>query len=143
MRVAYVMAISETPERDAWDKMLAWAEPKGLLNDLEKHPVFGFNNPSPSPDRKDYGYEFWIRVDPGIEPEGEIELKDFEGGEYAVITCKLIGDPLGTVPGIWMKLWEWVQTSQHTMRKVHELEKLRNPLESEEDMMVDLYLPVE
>ena len=77
MRVASVRAISETPERDAWEKMRAWAEPKGLLDDVEKHLVFGFNNPNPSPDRKEYGYEFWICIGPDIEPESEIEVKDF------------------------------------------------------------------
>ena len=45
MRVASVRAISETPERDAWEKVRTWAEPKGLLADIEKHPIFGFNNP--------------------------------------------------------------------------------------------------
>ena len=36
MRVASVRAISETPERDAWEKVRAWAEPKGMLKDLKK-----------------------------------------------------------------------------------------------------------
>jgi hypothetical protein len=57
MRVAYVRAISETPEREAWEKMRAWAEPKGMFEKREEHPVFGFNNPSPIPESKEYGYE--------------------------------------------------------------------------------------
>jgi Methyltransferase domain len=40
----------------------AQSMPRGLLKDPEQHPVFGFNNPNPSPDRKQYGYEFWMRV---------------------------------------------------------------------------------
>src|SRR5574341_504661 len=52
MRIASIRALSETPERDAWEKLRAWANPKGLLDDSDKHPVFGFNNPSPSMDRK-------------------------------------------------------------------------------------------
>jgi hypothetical protein len=80
MRVASVRATSETPEREAWEKLRAWAQPRGLLDHPDKHPVFGFNNPSPSPDRTEYGYEFWIRVDPGTQPEGEIEVKDSAGG---------------------------------------------------------------
>jgi hypothetical protein len=32
-------------ERDAWEKLRAWAEPKGLHEDLENHPVFGFTIP--------------------------------------------------------------------------------------------------
>ncbi len=143
MRVASVRAISATPERDTWEKMRAWAEPKGLLNDFEKHPIFGFNNPNPSPDRKEYGYEFWIRIDPDTEREGEIEVKNFPGGLYAVTTCKLLGDPKGNVPDVWMKLWEWVQASQYEWRKTHELEKQHDPNAREENLVLDLYLPIE
>jgi DNA gyrase inhibitor GyrI len=143
MHVASVRAISGSPERDAWEKLRAWAEPKGLLDNVEKHPVFGFNNPNPSSDRKEYGYEFWIRIDPDTEPGGEIEAKDFAGGLYAVTTCKLLGDPKGNVPEVWMKLWEWVQASRYKWRKTHELEKAHNPIVPEEDLVLDLYLPIE
>ena len=143
MRVASVRVISESPERDAWEKMRTWAQPKGLLDNVEKNPVFGFNNPSPSRDRREYGYEFWIAIDPGIEPEGDIEVKDFAGGLYAVTTCRLYGDPKGNVFEVWMKLLEWVRCSKYRWRKTHELEKAHDPLASEEDLVLDLYLPIE
>lgn len=143
MRVASVRAISKTPESDAWEKVRAWAKPKGLLNNIDKHPVFGFNNPNPSPDREEYGYEFWISVGPDIEPEGEIEVKEFPGGLYAVTTCKLHGDPLGSIPEIWMKLWEWCKSNECRWRATHELEKPQDPLASEEDLILDLFLPIE
>lgn len=93
MRDASIFVISEKPEREDWDKMRALAEPKGLLEDLDKHPVFGFNNPDPLPDQKEHGYDFWIRVEPKIKPEGEIQVKDFAGGLYAVTACRVEGDP--------------------------------------------------
>jgi DNA gyrase inhibitor GyrI len=93
MRVASVRVISETPERDAWEKIRAWAESKGLLSDPDATPVFGFNNPPPTEDRKEYGYEFWIRVDPDTEVTDELETKDYPGGLYAVTRCRLHGDP--------------------------------------------------
>ena len=49
MRVASAHALGESPEHDAIEKLIAWAKPKGLLEDPEKHRVFGFNNPDPSP----------------------------------------------------------------------------------------------
>ncbi|MHC4697886.1 MAG: AraC family transcriptional regulator [Planctomycetota bacterium] len=143
MRVARVRVISETPERDAWDKMRAWAESKGLLADVEEHPVFGFNNPPPSQDRKEYGYELWIRVDSGTEPEGEVEAKDFAGGLYAVTTCKLTGDPKGNIFQVWQRLFEWVKSSAYKWRRTHELEKTQDPQASEDDFVLDLYLPIE
>ena len=48
MRVASFRAISKTPEHDAMKLLAQWAQGKGYLNDLEKHPIFGFNNPNPS-----------------------------------------------------------------------------------------------
>ena len=75
MLVASVRVVSESPELDAWEKMSSWAGAKGLLGNTAEHPVYGFNNPSPSPGRKEYGYEFWIKVPDDIESEGEIEIK--------------------------------------------------------------------
>ena len=108
MRVATAHAMSETPERDAWEKLRAWAEHKGLF-----------------------------------DAGGEIEAIDFQGGLYAVATCRLHGDPKGNVIDVWKKLWEWVQSSAYKWRETHELEKLHNPLGAEKDAVLDLYLPIE
>ncbi len=149
LRVASVRAVSEAPERDAWAKLRAWAEPRGLLEDLDTHPIFGFNNPNPSPERREYGYEFWIRIAPEDEaegradPEGDVELKDFPGGYYAVTTCRLQGDPRGSVPQIWRMLWDWVQASEFEWSGDHELERLHDPWAPEPEMMLDLFLPLE
>ena len=148
MRVASVRVISETPERDAWEKMRAWAEPRGLLEDVEEHPVFGFNNPDPSPDRKEYGYEFWIRVGPDIEPEGEIKVKDFAGGLYAVTTCKIkeeLSSEFFQKHGFlesWKNLHDWVQSSKYGSGTHQPLEKSHDPMASEEELILDLYYPI-
>ncbi len=47
MRVASVRAVSENPEHDAWEKLKSWADAKGYLENVEEHPIFGFNNPNP------------------------------------------------------------------------------------------------
>jgi DNA gyrase inhibitor GyrI len=141
MRMASVRVVSDTPERDAWEKLCEWAEPLGLLEDIEKNPVFGFNNPSPTPDRREYGYEFWICIDPDIKPEDEIQVIDFPGGLYAVTKCALLGDP--NILETWKLLWEWILVSKYEHRRTHELEKPQNPLSPEEDLILDLYLPIE
>jgi DNA gyrase inhibitor GyrI/DNA-binding transcriptional ArsR family regulator len=149
MRVASACVISETPENDAWKKMRTWAEPKGLLEDLTKHPVFGFNNPNPSQDRKEYGYEFWIRVEPDVPPEGDIKIKKFEGGLYAVTTCKLkdeLQSEFFQKEGYlesWKKLVDWVKSSKYRYGKHQGLEKAHDPNASEEELVLDLYCPIE
>lgn len=138
MHVASVRVVSETPEMDAWQKLAVWAGPKGLLNDLGKHPVFGFNNPAPSSGSKKYGYEFWMRIEPEVLGEGPVEVKDVPGGRFAVYTHD--GAP---TPEVWKELWEWVQRSEYRWRKSHELEHNRNPLRPVEMAVFDLYLPIE
>ena len=149
MRVASARVISKTPEKDAWEKMRAWAEPKGLLDDLTTHPVYGFNNPNPSPGREEYGYEFWIRVDPDVEPEGEIQIKKVEGGLYAVTTCRLkeeLESEFFQKEGYlesWKNLVDWVKSSKYTSGSRQCLEKAHDPGASEEELVLDLYCPIE
>ena len=141
MTVAYTCAFGESPEGQALKRLREWAEPKGLLDDLDEHPVFGFNNPSPTPGNNEYGYEFWIRVPSSEAAEGDIEVKDFPGGLYAVTRCQLAGEP--NVFEAWRLLWEWVQSSEYHWRETHELEKLMNPSAPEGEIELELYLPIE
>jgi DNA gyrase inhibitor GyrI len=144
MRVASVRVLSETPERDAWAKLHAWAEFKGLHENLERLPVFGFNNPNPVPYKKEYGYELWCCVSEDISGDGEVEIKEVPAGLYAVTSCKLRGDPTcRDVSEAWLKLWEWVQSSRYKWRVAQELERPLNPHAAEEDLVLELYLPVE
>ncbi|MHA1962191.1 MAG: GyrI-like domain-containing protein [Candidatus Thorarchaeota archaeon] len=148
MRVASVRAISKTPENDAWMKMRAWAEPKGFLKDPEKHPVFGFNNPNPSPGKEEYGYEFWIRIDAEIEPDGEVTAREFDGGLYAVTTCNLkeeIESEFFQNNGYlesWKNLKDWVKSSKYKLRKGPCLERAHDPSASEEELVLELHMPI-
>ncbi len=137
MRVASFRAVGECPENDAWEKLKSWAGARGYLGNVEEHPIFGFNNPNPSPGRKEYGYEFWIRVPSDTESEGEFEIKDFPGGRYAVTTHDGLPNP-----EVWKRLWDWVQSSRYEWRKTNELEKAHDPTAPHDEMVFDLYLPI-
>jgi DNA gyrase inhibitor GyrI len=138
MRVASVNVVSEHPETEAWERLKAWAEPRGLLKDPRQHPVFGFNNPGPSPDRKEYGYEFWIRVGQEVTSEGAVDVREMAGGRFAVMTHRGYPTPL-----VWKQLWDWVQGSSYRWRKTHELERIHDPLALKTEVVFDLYLPIE
>jgi len=44
----------------------------------------------------------------------------------------------------WRALLRWVHASEHAWRRTaHELERIRNPLAAEPDIVLDLCLPVE
>ncbi|MHA2140349.1 MAG: effector binding domain-containing protein [Candidatus Thorarchaeota archaeon] len=143
MHVARFQAISKSPENDAWIKLKTWAEPRGLLDDIKKHPVFGFNNPNPSPGKREYGYEFWIKVGKGIASEGDVEIKEFEGGLFAVTTTPLKADPVYEdghhFIGAWKRLEEWIKSSKYEFGDQQCLERAHDPGASEDDLILDLY----
>lgn len=109
MRVASVHAYGPSPEASAWEKLVAWAEPKGLLGNLETHRIFGFDNPSPSSGSPNYGYEFWIAVGPEVEAEGETRIVEFGGGAYAVLRVEMISEPYDEIPQGWKRLHGWCE----------------------------------
>ncbi len=137
MRVASFRAISESPEHEAAKLLADWAQGKGLLDDLEKNPVFGFNNPNPTEGKKEYGYEFWIKVDDDFEEEG-ITIKDIEAGSYAVTTS----ESLSIIGERWMQIIEWVKNSEHEFRDAEFLEKTHDFSAAEDELVLDLYVPI-
>ena len=141
MRVASVHGFGQSPEHQAWDKLIAWAGPKGLLDDLEKHRIFGFNNPNPSPGSPNYGYEFWIVVGPDVEPEGDVRIVDFRGGLYAVARC----EGAGSIGQTWQELVAWREDSKYRGGSHQWLEEHIGPVDVPQDegtMVLDLYLPI-
>jgi AraC family transcriptional regulator len=141
MWVASVVAVGESPEAEAWRRLREWAVHRGLWSDFDKHPIFGFNNPSPPPGRKEYGYELWIRVEKPEAEDDSVAFKQFEGGLFAVTPCRLHGSP--DVPTAWRSLWNWAQSGPYRWRRSQELEKVLNPDAEEDELVLELYLPVE
>ena len=111
MHVAAVHAFGPSPEGDAWAKLAAWAQPRGLFDDQAAHRIFGFNNPSPAPGSPNYGYEFWIEVDRSTAADDEVTLKEFAGGRYAVTHCKGV-ESIGPT---WRRFVAWLETSPYRL----------------------------
>jgi len=88
-------------------------------------------------------------VEPDVEPEGDIKIKEFEGGLYAVTTCKLkeeLESEFFQKQGYlesWKKLVDWVKSSKYRYGKHQGLEKAHDPNASEEELVLDLYCPIE
>ena len=137
MRVASFRAISETPEHDAAKLLTQWAQGKGFLNDLEEHPIFGFNNPNPTKGKKEYGYEFWIKVDDDYSEEN-VTVKDIQGGRYAVTTCYHLSE----IGELWMRLFNWVKDNGYEFREAECLEKPQIFNASDDELVLDLYEPI-
>jgi len=143
MRVASALGFGESPEGLAWDKLLAWYKASGLAQDGKLHRFFGFNNPNPSAGSPSYGYEVWVTVDEGVQPEGEIKLKSFAGGLYAVTRCEVKGDPGELIPAAWQRLVRWHESSRYGMGRHQWLEEHIGLVDTPSaEFVLDLYLPV-
>lgn len=142
LHVASFHAFGSQPENSALEKLQAWAKPRGLL-DLKQHRIFGFNNPSPSSASPNYGYEFWLVIDPEVAPDDDVEIKDFPGGLYAVSRVGKITDPNVDIPEAWKQLALWLEDSPYHMGRHQWLEEM---IEEEGakpgEWTLDLYLPV-
>ncbi len=139
MRVASAHGFGAEPEPQAWNKILAFAQEKGL--DTGKARFFGFNNPNPSPGSPNYGYEQWMTVSPDVQAEGEITIKEIPARRYAVTRCKGIS----TITQTWQQLVLWFEDSAykkpaHWCQCLEEL--LTPPGVPYEEYVFDLYLPI-
>jgi DNA gyrase inhibitor GyrI len=142
MRVASFWGFSESPETEAWEKLLAWATPRGLLENPEKHRLFGFNNPNPSAGSPNYGYEVWIVVDPDAEPEGNERILDFDGGLYAVTRCEVPQGQFDVIGETWKRLVAWREDGKYKCGTHQWLEESLPMDLPGLEFVLDLYLPI-
>lgn len=153
MQVASVLGFGPNPEELAFSKLYAWARPLGLLDDPEKHPIFGFDNPSPSPGSPNYGYELWLAVGSEFrldESAQEVSLKEFSGGRYAVTRCEVpeadgmgATDPAYTIiPETWKKLITWREEHGYRFGGHQWLERVVHEQRPGIQFILDLHMPI-
>ena len=135
MRVACAHGFGASPEELAAEKIQALVDEKGLTN----YRQFGFNNPNPSPGSPNYGYDIWITVGPEMQGSGDIRIKTFEGGLYAVTRFQ----GLQNIGAVWQAMVNWCDESPYQMAHHQWLESLQPPRNvATEEFVFDLYLPI-
>lgn len=139
LHVACTHGFGESPEIEAFEKMLAYVKSTGLDLDDATVRCFGFNNPSPSPGSPNYGYDVWVTVGPDSEPEGDVTIIDFPGGLYGVAGCK----GTSNIGVVWQQLVNWLEDSQYRRGHHQWLEELLTPPDLDyENYRFDLYIPI-
>jgi AraC family transcriptional regulator len=137
-RVASYRAMSKHPEKDAWKVLDKWAQENRLLNEATSSGLFGFDNPGPSKDKPVYGYEVWMRVGADVVESGDIKIKDFPGGLYAVTRTYL-----PTIGENWQRMVNWRKKSPYKHGSHQWLEQPLSPHGTPDDsILLDLYLPI-
>jgi DNA gyrase inhibitor GyrI len=114
MRVASAWAFGNSPEEVAWQKLDEWARPLGLF-EVQGARVFGFNDPNPSEDSPNYGYEFLLTVGVEVGPAEDIRIGELHGGTYATMPARFGADPTVEIPAAWQRLDQWVVEHRYRM----------------------------
>ncbi len=139
MRVASAHGFGASPEGIAFEKIVAFATAKALLQEGKLPQTYGFNNPNPSHGSPNYGYEVWLPLDSDVEPEGDIQIKDIPAGLYAVTRCHGVQN----IGEVWNQLARWREGSKYKHGTHQWLEHLLTPLDAPfEEYIFDLYLPI-
>ncbi len=137
LRVAATLGFGPEPEIEAWDKLMTWARATNHLDGTQR--FFGFNNPNPMPGSPNYGYEQWMTIEPDVEPVSDVEIKDFEGGLFAVLRS----NGLATITEDWGRLAAWLEASRYRVDNRQCLEELLNsPVLPQTDWAFDLYVAI-
>jgi AraC family transcriptional regulator len=143
MRVASFYAFSASPETEAWNKVVNWAKSHDSWQEAPIVRIFGFNNPDPSEGSPNYGYEFWLTIGPGVQPDDEIKIKEFSGGMYAMLRCDVTANPWDIIPTSWGKLVKWLESSYYKFGNHQWLEEHFSRSDSnDKGFILDLYLPI-
>jgi AraC family transcriptional regulator len=139
MRVASCRIISKSPELDAWRSLHAWADSRGLIRGGKPYRLFGFDNPRPSTGETMHGYELWFTVSKDMKGTGKIKIKKFPGGLYAVT-----GTTVAEIGKAWRHFVNWQKISKYRQGKHQCFEEILSPIGTrEQDIKIDLYLPIE
>ena len=75
--------IGISPEEEAEKALTEFIKENNLFDLKPDTRVFGFNHPSPTPEKAEYGYEFWVTIPNDMEVKKPMLKKTFEGGLYA------------------------------------------------------------
>ncbi|MHA1991387.1 MAG: effector binding domain-containing protein [Candidatus Hodarchaeales archaeon] len=139
--VSFHVKDSKSPEIEAWEKLESWAKPKGLFDAPHIYQIFGFNNPNPTKENDKYGYEFWMTIPDDFELEKGLEVKNHDGGLFAVMSCR----GAANITDTWMKLIEIIENSSYSrVPHVQWLEHHVDPyITDPEIFLLDLYAPIE
>ncbi len=139
MLVAYYIAYGKEPENETWEVLFNWVK-ENQLDQMFTTRYFGFNNPDPSKDNDEYGYEGWVTLKEKVKPSAKIKMKTFKGGLYAVMTSNVFD-----IVASWQKLYKIVNQSNKYIIGKRWLEEhiILGDITWEHNFQVDLYCPLE
>ncbi len=144
IKVAYVRQWGSYGEADitkAWNTLFEFAGRNGLLGSSTKLYGISYDNPTVSEENK-CQYNACISIDREMKPEGNIGIKEIEGGKYAVFTYK--GD-YDNFPLVYDLIFhEWLLKSDFELRNTEVYDQyLNSPFDVEKhELLTKICLPI-
>jgi len=142
MRVAFIRHIGSYIEcKPAWDKLAAWAGPKGIFNANPKCIGISYDDPQVTPPDK-IRYDACFTVGDDIEAEGEVGIQTIDGGRFAIFTHK--GSYEGLEATYAAIMGKWLPQSGQELGESPSFELyLNNPDETPpEKLLTEIHIPL-
>jgi AraC family transcriptional regulator len=142
MRVAFVRHTGPYQGAgEAWNKLCAWAGPKGLFGPQTRMLGVCHDDPDVTPPDK-IRYDACMTAGPHIQAEGDVGVQEIAGGEYAVVThC----GPYEKLSETYAYLCgQWLAGSGREMRSAPAFEVYLNDPNTTppDDLRTEIHLPL-
>ena len=142
IRLAFIRHVGPYEDLEAtWQKLMAWAGPKGLLGPNVRIVGVSHDDPEITPPEK-LRYDAAVEAPDGIEAEGEVGIQEIAPGDYAVTTHR---GPYQTLVQTYARLCgEWLPASGRELKSGPALEFYLNSPENTppEELLTDIYMPL-
>jgi AraC family transcriptional regulator len=144
MRVAFLRHVGPYDDgalSATWDRLLAWAGPRGLLGPRTQFLGIDHDNPHVTPPDR-LRYDACVTLDRPLAPEGEVGVQEVPGGEYAVVTHR---GPYETLSETYARLYgDWLPRSGREPADTPSFQAYRNtPRDTApDDLLTDVYVPL-
>lgn len=128
--------------QEAWNKMVAWAGPKGLFTPETRFIGVGYDDPNTTAPEL-LRYDACITVAPEVQADGEASIMELPGGEYAVVVHK---GPYENLIKTYMWLYGvWLPKSgrEASMRPGYEVYLKDCRVTPPEELLTEIHLPLE
>ena len=139
----YIRLIGDYKSNDysqAWEKIWKFVKEKRLFGFNQESIGVAYNDPDITESEK-CQYDCCVTISKDIKPEGEIGVKDIEGGQYAVFKFKGAPDKIGSVYNAIFKTW--LPESDFNLREAPCFEKYVKFSKTNPDKnKTEVYIPV-
>ncbi len=143
IRVAFMRHVGPYQEvGSTWEKLCAWAGPKGLFRPDTVFYGLSYDDPNVTPPDK-IRYDACITAPDNIQAEGDVGVQTIGDGDYAVCTHN---GPYEKLTETYGKLCgQWLPGSGREIRSAPSIEHYKNSPQDTppEDLVTDIYMPLE